>query len=116
MMLIATSKTPPTMDELNGLIGHSVHDVGGHYVGDIEAIHIARNNAVEGVVVGLVQADGTSDHDVVLAWNNFQITPDADKDVAERVTVTVSPRILASLPAFQFSDPDLRGKVFGDVD
>lgn len=116
LLLVATTKTPPTIDELKGLIGHSVHDASGNYVGDIEAIHIARNNQVQGVIVGLARGDGTTDHDVVLAWNNFQITPDKDKDVAERVTVNVSPRILATLPAFQFNDPDLRGKVFGEVD
>jgi hypothetical protein len=116
LLLVATSKTPPTMDELKGLIGHSVHDGSGNYIGSIEGIHIARDNTVKGVIVGLAQADGTITHDVALSWKSFQLTPAPGKEVAERVTVTVSPRILATLPAFQFPDPDLRGKIFGDTD
>jgi hypothetical protein len=111
ILLVATSRTPPTEADLQKLIGHSLHDTGGNYLGSIEAIHVARNNHVQGVVVGLAQANGTIDHDIVLAWNSLQIASDAD-----RVTVNVSPRILATLPAFEFNDPDLRGKVFRDVD
>lgn len=111
LLFVAKFPAPPTEAELQRLIGHSIHDANGNYVGSIEAIHTGRDKSVQGVIVGLSQADGLIDHDIVVGWNNLQFSNDAD-----RITVNLAPRILATLPAFQFTDPDLRGKVFGDID
>jgi len=111
MLLLVVSRADPLSDsELSNLIGHSVHDSQGGYVGSVAAVHLGRDKKVKAVIIGLSNA-GSESREVALSWQELRFSSAADK-----ITVMLPTQALHALPRYTYLSADLRGTVFGDID
>ncbi len=102
-MRVAEPKGWTKTGEMSGdaLIGASVKNAAGETVGDIKDIHLNRDGTVKAVVVGVGGFLGMGERDVLMNWDQIQVTRDDANGGDLVIRTEASKESLKSMPEYQ---------------
>ncbi|MGE0659512.1 MAG: PRC-barrel domain-containing protein [Reyranellaceae bacterium] len=102
-MRVAEPKGWTKTGEMSGdaLIGASVKNAQGETIGDIKDIHLNKDGSVKAVVVGVGGFLGMGERDVLMNWNQIQVTRDDANGGDLVIRTEASKESLKSMPEYQ---------------
>ncbi len=103
----------PNRSDAGMMIGHTVEDIIGNRIGQIEGIHIGKDGKVADVVVAVGGFLGVGQRDVLVKWSALRIINNADATGSiDKIVVATTKEELKSMAAYRFDRPDQRRTVF----
>ena len=87
--------------EMSGdaIIGASVKNSANETIGEIKDIHVGKDGAIKGAVVGVGGFLGVGERDVLISWDQLNFSRDGDRDLVVKTNVTKDS--LKALPEYQ---------------
>jgi sporulation protein YlmC with PRC-barrel domain len=97
----ATNKNFTKTGEMSAdaIIGASVKNKANETIGEIKDIHVGKDGAIKGAVVGVGGFLGVGERDVLMPWNQLQIAREGDDDLVVRTDATKDS--LKAMPEYQ---------------
>jgi len=76
--------------EMSGdaIIGASVKNNANETIGEIKDIHVGKDGAIKGAVVGVGGFLGVGERDVLISWDQLNFTRDGDRDLVVKTNAT----------------------------
>lgn len=97
----ATTKNFTKTGEMSAdaIIGASVKNKANETIGEIKDIHVGKDGAIKGAVVGVGGFLGVGERDVLMPWNQLQIAREGDDDLVVKTDATKES--LKAMPEYQ---------------
>lgn len=83
----------------DAIIGASVKNKANETIGEIKDIHVGKDGAIKGAVVGVGGFLGVGERDVLMPWNQLQIAREGDDDLVVKTDATKES--LKAMPEYQ---------------
>lgn len=83
----------------DAIIGASVKNSANETIGEIKDIHVGKDGAIKGAVVGVGGFLGVGERDVLMPWNQLQIAREGDDDLVVKTNATKDS--LKAMPEYQ---------------
>lgn len=83
----------------DAIIGASVRNKANETIGEIKDIHVGKDGAIKGAVVGVGGFLGVGERDVLMPWNQLQIAREGDDDLVVKTDATKES--LKAMPEYQ---------------
>lgn len=83
----------------DAIIGASVKNKANETIGEIKDIHVGKDGAIKGAVVGVGGFLGVGERDVLMPWSQLQIAREGDDDLVVRTDATKDS--LKAMPEYQ---------------
>jgi sporulation protein YlmC with PRC-barrel domain len=97
----ATNKNFTKTGEMSAdaIIGASVKNSANETIGEIKDIHVGKDGAIKGAVVGVGGFLGVGERDVLMPWSQLQIAREGDDDLVVKTDATKDS--LKAMPEYQ---------------